>query len=249
MVVNEKEKGLLIRKLNSACGNDDNPFCAFMSYDKEVVGASLSFDKRLSKLEKILMFQALYDSFVSLKNGIVSSISDAINLAFSTDVYSFQLLSVDQGIVDEEKVCKTFFYLENAIYRVFSMWDLLAQIINIHYDVGFKMDSIDCKSFLKNKKVIKKVFPEFIKRISSHICEEHSAEENTGNFSYLYEQRNQFTHRLSLKTQLIAGEETVLPEPPVYILNKTVEEFVYIDHEINFMFEVVISSGKYDAMY
>lgn len=64
---------------------------------------------------------------------------------------------------------KRYFHLENAIIRLGSLWDQLAHLCNIKFDLGLDKKSVSANKVFKNKKNAE----EYLLRISKYLSEEN----------------------------------------------------------------------------
>ena len=86
---------------------------------------------------------------------------------------------------------------------------------------------------------------ELIRNIVSHIKERVDVEEDnwTGNYKYVTDLRNQFTHRFSSQVSLLAGPVMSIADSPIYTLRRVVEEYVYVNNMTNDIVRLIIGPG------
>lgn len=102
----------------------------------------------------ISKYRSLYDVVLDLKGKISFSLDEAIEYAYSeTMLDTFSLA----GSSSEEEWF-AYYYVENALFRIEALWDILAQIYNIKYSLGLdKKHVIHSRIFSKDERWTKKV--------------------------------------------------------------------------------------------
>lgn len=119
-----------------------------------------------------------------------------------------------------------FYYLENIIYRQITLWDLLAQFYNVHYDLNRSIKEIEYKRFFNNyakenylnidniSEYVKYQDKEEIKKMYSSI-KQHQ---------FISEYRNSLTHRLSNSVPSMSNLGLHLKEHPLYLLKMIIAD-------------------------
>ncbi|OPL08177.1 MAG: hypothetical protein AVO33_01315 [delta proteobacterium ML8_F1] len=112
---------------------------------KEVIGVfSMAEDKAISDLYKNETF---YRTFLNINEKIHYSLKQAIEYSYTDEVMNdFNMFGKST-----KNEMLAFYYVENAIFRTSTLWDVLAQFYNIHYDIGKEVDKIHYQRFFKNE--------------------------------------------------------------------------------------------------
>jgi len=96
--------------------------------DKFLIGAVLG-DKN-NDLSKAMQYRMLYHKLIDLNKKIQMSLSKAIELAYldekHNDTYLYEPLSETAFLTD--------YYIENALFRVECLWDVLALFFCVYYE-------------------------------------------------------------------------------------------------------------------
>ncbi len=185
-------------------------------------------------MEQLTNYQNVYDSIMDLVNYINLSLHNAIELVYSEAV----LNSFDFMIISTEEEWQAFYYIENALFRIESLWDMLAQIVNLKYELEknkrrvyhSKVFDISLKS-----KYWKNDIPEEIKKINEYITEVDDTDCEgcwKGNYKYVSNLRNCMTHNYSIARSSASGYAFEFRHHPSYILKRVVEDYSKVQHFI-----------------
>lgn len=176
-----------------------------------------------------------------LFNGVNKSVITALDLIDENELFvPFRVNKKDEN---------TFYFIENSLYRLFSLWDVLAQLYNwyfslipetkgIHYNRFFNNNSfnekIEAKLYeeLKYKEVVELVKKQY-QEINEYIQEKDELINGVwkGHHCYLKEIRNKFTHRENPHdfTILNNGNESLkLPDAPLFEINRVIKDYVQV---------------------
>lgn len=133
-----------------------------------------------------------------------------------------------------------YYYLDNAVFRISSLWDLLAQIYNVFYGVGFNPNRVNYNKFFrmqvdeKNRNKRKKIkcnlskIEEKLSPIREYLDEEDNTEIEgmwQGNHAYLNKLRNQLAHRNTPSTPTLSNFSINMKPYPVFMLKRVVEDY------------------------
>ena len=205
---------------------------------KFIIGAKLK-DNRMDKIYKLNHFLL---SVIDLNKKTIVSIELAIG-SIKRITKEFDMLNNH----NETEEIESYYYLENAIYRIGMLWDSLAQIYNVYIDKGFDINKIYYKSFFKNlndenNKIIN------IKQIYTYIIEEEKTNElDIGVHSYVNKMRNTLTHRYSLAITAFSDNAPggiFLKPHYVYLLYKISYDFNKVMKFLSEIFELIEKDNK-----
>ena len=107
----------------------------------------------------------------------------------------------------------TFYFIENVVFRTSVLWDLLAQLYNVLWNIGKKPHQIHAKEFFieLNKK-------EAYKQATGDIVLYFNKTGDDGHFCFVKHYRNQLTHRASPNiSNLPSDSEAGLRQHPLYV--------------------------------
>lgn len=180
---------------------------------------------------KLISIKGIYKTIIEIDKKIQISINEAIryaNLDPSKDNINF--------LEGNEMQFLAYYFIENALFRVSSLWDLLAQLYNIYYDIKFPIDKLHYKRFFtskKHKNIIGEEIGLYLEQKDNTDCEG----EWQGNHQYVKNLRNKMTHRNSPNITVISNFDTEFKLPPIYSLKRITEDYAtaskYIDEILN----------------
>ena len=221
--------------------------------NKYILGVSSTDPKNmLGKVSKYLAFNtSIYENDFSIKY----SLKKALHIWYDTNLSSsFEAISNDK--YSDERLL--YYYIENAIFRITTLWDILANIYNIYYEINIKSRDIYYKKLLcidkryynehkiheiDNYKELRKEMCE-LKRYIEQDCRDNGAVDDEtwkGNHRYLSDYRNQMTHRNSPNVTGVLGQEFNMKTPPIYLIKRTSEDYSYIINKLASLTEKIES--------
>lgn len=166
---------------------------------------------------------AIYDTIVDLDNKVKHSFSQAItcNLSETLDGYDpFSKLKEEEFIA--------MYHIENMVYRVSILWDLLAQLCNVIFHTELEASKINCNRYFDRFSLGENSI-EIAKEVRAYFDEEEdtAADINPwpGNHAYLNEYRNQMTHRVTPSITTISSFGSTLRPPAMYLLHRVTEDY------------------------
>lgn len=166
---------------------------------------------------------AIYDSICEVDKRIKYAFEQAIlhDLPETLDEYKpFSQLTEDED--------NALYHVENIVFRVSILWDLLAQLCNTIYHTGLQVEKVyHNKYFDKYSKGDNAI--EIIQEIKSYIDETENFELDIspwkGNHAFLSDYRNQMTHRVSPNVTSISTLGMTLRPPTMYVLHRAIEDY------------------------
>lgn len=94
-----------------------------------------------SPIAKVLEYKTLYDTLCDLDAKVKFSLRMAIKYSYSREVMrNFDMLKNPFN-----KEWLAYYYIENAVFRTLSMWDMLAQFYRVKYSVDVDYDKVHYK--------------------------------------------------------------------------------------------------------
>lgn len=148
------------------------------------------------KIKKVFKYNHFVESINDLSEKTKKSIDKCIEAYQNTNIKNFN--PIGNIITKEEN--KAYYYMENALFREIILWDSLAQLYNLYYNMNIEVDKIFYK------KVIKELSLKDIKEIDfneilEYLNEPFDIMENNidkGIHECINDKRNQMTHRFSI---------------------------------------------------
>ncbi|MCI8956442.1 MAG: hypothetical protein HFG29_05545 [Eubacterium sp.] len=114
-----------------------NRFKLMIGEDKFIFGI-VSGDDGEAPFSKLMQYKTIYDVLKDLDWKIKLSFVKAIEYAYTESVQ--EKFSLFKSEIEEEKVA--FYFIENALFRTSSLWDMLAQLYRLFYEVDIPKDKV-----------------------------------------------------------------------------------------------------------
>ena len=186
-----------------------------------VSGTNMSEPAPFSKL---MQYKTLYDALRDLDYKVKLSFFKAIELSYSDEIMrNFSIFK--ENTIEE---MDTYYFIENALYRTSILWDILAQLYRLFYDVEIETTKVYySKMFNPNNKMNDK-FKYKAKDIYDYIEQEDNTESENeweGNHAFVNECRNKMTHRNSPNVGVMSDFDINLKSHPVFILKRIIEDY------------------------
>ena len=215
---------------------DDYRFTLFCGDEKFIFGVSSSKEGD-SPIAKLLQYKTIYDTLIDINRKIHYSFQKAIEYSYCDNLQNnFNIIS--NAISEEEMLA--FYYLENAMFRTSSSWDMLAQLYRLYFDVKIPAENVYYKKFFNPQKDSCKGFEDRAKMIHAYIEEVDDTDCDgmwKGNHSFVNGMRNKMTHRNSPNVSVASDFDINLKSHPCFVLKRTIEDyavsFKYISEILN----------------
>ena len=166
---------------------------------------------------------AIYDSICDVDTKIKYAFKAALECDFPETLMEYDPFSMPTV---QERIAM--YHVENIVFRVSILWDLLAQLCNVIYQTGISPDKINYNRYFRNHSTGSDTIP-ICQEIVDYLdeSEDISADTNPwpGNHAYLSEFRNQMTHRASPNISSMSTLGTVLRPPVMYVLHRAIEDY------------------------
>lgn len=236
-----KEVEYLKNKIFEVSYNSER-FKLYFGGDRFLFGVISPKDNE-APFSKLMKYKTIYDTLIDLDWKLKISFKKGIEYAYSKPVEdNFSMVHINSK---EEKLA--YYYIENALFRTSSLWDMLAQLYCLFYQIR-KMDKKTKKEVLisKNEVYYKQIFnPEFsfcneFKDKAININNYLHQEDNTnmqgewkGNHKYTNDCRNKMTHRNSPNVSVISDYDFNFKSHPSVMLKRIIEDYVVVSKYIN----------------
>lgn len=219
---NYEEVEYLIGKLEEI-HYDENRFRVMIEKEKYIFGV-VSAENGPSSISKIIQYSAIYETICDLDYKIKLSFKKAIEYAYSTNVQEqFSLLK--NSSVEE---IYSYYYIENALFRTSSLWDMLAQLYRLYYQIDVEPYDVKYKQIFDPKSRNSKKFKEKATLISNYINQKDDTAvdgEWKGNHKFVNKCRNKMTHRNSPNITVLSDFDVNFKQHPTYLLKRIIEDY------------------------
>lgn len=224
-----------------------NRFKLFIGEDRYLFGVISSKDKS-SPFSKLMKYKTIYDTLIDLDWKIKFCFDKAIEYAYSDTLQKkFSMIITE---CEEERLA--YYYIENSLFRISSLWDILAQLFCLYYNIKIPTNDIyynklfnqERKDYYRKYSIYKiKNFEEFKEQahnINSYLNQKDNTQlegEWKGNHRYINKWRNKMTHRNSPNITTMSDYDLNFKSHPTYMLKRIIEDYSvvskYIDKILN----------------
>ncbi len=216
---NRERKGLI--EILSSINFSTNYFHMGIGDDKYIFGVVTpkGEDNTLSKISE---YNTLYKTLQDIDWKIKVSLNKAIEYAFLDSVYeNFNMLA--EGSYEEKMA---YYYIENALYRTSTAWDILAQFYRIFYRIPVEANKVYYNKIFNPNSPNSTTFRNDADRIYRYLNEEEVDDDiSKGTHKYVNEVRNKMTHRNSPSVSTASNFDMNIKMPPVFILKRVVDDY------------------------
>jgi len=250
----EKEKKYLIDNVKAAKQNRSiyvDEFIYLPPHGKE------------NEISRIHTIDAWITKINSLSSKIYLSFNQSIEYCSEIDDSKFSMVKREK--TKEEFMC--YYFLENGIYRLISLWDVLAQLSNICFETGVNKSQIGYKKFFIGKKtnsnkditvsaLMEKRFNDFSNMVSNYINEKDDINVDgvwKGNHNYISRNiRNPLVHCEDPHEFSVLDCEINFINHPLYELKRATEDYAKVDKFLTEILDIIdcemASKTKYDLV-
>lgn len=197
---------------------------------KEVIGVMSGDDEKSNNLNEFFKYKTLYNSLIDLDIKIKFSLQQAI-------------ISSQQN-----KMLEAYYYIENGVFRIITAWDNLAQVYNIYSGLNKGIDEVYYACIFEQKKglaITDTKFMKFRENVEEYIKEEDNINITSrkgywmGNNKYIRKLRNQMSHRNSIAKVSLSDYDMHIPDVPIFILKRLVEDYETLNYYYGQMLELI----------
>lgn len=222
-------------------------FKLFIGEDRYLFG-SISPKGESSPFDKLMQYKTIYDTLTDLDWKIKLSFENGIEYAYSDSLQ--KKFHITGTTCEEERLA--YYYIENALFRTSTLWDILAQLFCLFYNIKISKKDIyytklfnpKSKGYYKKYSIYKiqkfKEFEEYVEDISNYLKQEDNTElegECQGNHRYTNKWRNKMIHRNSPNVTTISDYDFNLKSHPICMLKRIIDDYAvvskYIDNILN----------------
>lgn len=215
---------------------DSNRFKIHYGNDKFVFGIISQNENDCTS--KIMQYRSLYDTLIDLNLKTKISFDEALKFSYSENVFkNFNILSKS-----EEFETLAYYYIENAIFRISSLWDILAQFYRIHYNLEIDIDKLYYNKLFNPNNNINEKFKDKTIEIYEYLNEENDTKsegEWKGNHKYLNKCRNKMTHRNSPNITTLSNYDINIKDFPAFMLKRIIEDYSKVSHFLSEVLDLI----------
>lgn len=232
----DKEAEYFIKILDSI-KYTPNIFTITVSEEKVIIGA-LTPDE--PPIQKFFSIATVYNSIVDVNDKIQFSLRESIKLPEELEQKDWNPIKDTN-----EKEWRSIYYMENAIFRIEILWNLLAQLFNLAKEIGKDNTKIHTKQFFHDCQQGKKA-SEFAKKIYNYMILEDNCDVEPweGNYEYVKNYRDKMSHRNSPSLTSFSNYDTAIREPTLYVLKRVVEDYLFVSAYIQELVDEIIPKYK-----
>lgn len=236
-----KEVEYLKKKISEVSYNSER-FKLHFGEDRFLFGVISPKDDE-APFSKLMKYKTIYDTLIDLDWKLKISFEKGIKYAYSKPVQdNFSIVHINS---EEEKLA--YYYIENALFRTSSLWDMLAQLYCLFYQIK-KIDEKTKNKVLiqQNEVYYKKIFNPKLSfsnkfkdkaiNINNYLYQEDYTSiegEWKGNHQYTNKCRNKMTHRNSPNVSVISDYDLNFKSHPSVMLKRIIEDYVVVSKYIN----------------
>lgn len=142
------------------------------------------------------------------------------------------------------------YFIENMVFRTAILWDMLAQLCNLFWQINKPIYRIYTAQFFHDLSQGKNAH-DTAKQIYAYFTEEDMVNGNTerwnGNHAYIKMYRDKMTHQNSPNVSTMSSYAIELRPPAVYVLKRATEDFLKASEFIkNLMDEITTSFSDFE---
>ena len=205
-------------------------FNIFFGNGKYVFGAT-SPEGKETIISKVVQYKTLYDTIQDLDWKIKRSFTISINYAYSKEVQeNFNLITINS---EEEQLA--YYYIENALFRTSSLWDMLAQLYCLFYKVNLNHNKIYYNKIFNPNSPKSNKFREKAREINDYLNEDDNIDGDkkwNGNHKYCNHCRNKMIHRNSPNISVLSDYDMSFKDHLSFMLKRIIEDYVIVSKYI-----------------
>ena len=234
------EDTYIIKYFNSKLSQvtyNPNRFILLIGKSKYLFG-TISAGGNETPFSRLMQYKTLYDTLMDLDWKIKLSFEKAIEYAYSKPAQNNYDVFMDK--TEEEQ--QTFYYIENALFRTSSLWDLLAQFYRLFYRIDIQKQRVHYNKLFNPNSSFSNKFKTKATEINAYFKEANDTNcegEWKGNHSFVNDIRNKMTHRNSPNVVAISDYDINLTHPPIFLIKRILEDYVMASKYINEILDMI----------
>ncbi|MDO4302016.1 MAG: hypothetical protein Q4D26_11590 [Clostridia bacterium] len=220
----DKETEYLLSIVNSVQYNKYR-FKLMCGNDRYVFGiVSGSNFNEPAPFSKLMQYKTFYDTLRDLDYKIKISFFKAIEYAYSDELIDNFSIFRENTTIEMD----TYYFIENAMFRTSSLWDILAQLYRLYYNLDIEPTKVYYNKLFNPDNNVNDQFKEKAREIYNYIKQEDDTNcegEWKGNHTFVNGCRNKMTHRNSPNVGVMSDFDINLKVAPTYMLKRLIEDY------------------------
>lgn len=222
---------------------DSDLFKIGFGEDKFIYGITTAVNREENKLSRMVKYDTLYKTLIDLDLKIKISFKKAIEYTYSKNVIeNFSILEISS-----EEELLAYYYIENALFRTSSLWDILAQFYRLKYSLNIDVTKVYYKQIFNPNAEFSTSYKEKANTIFNYINEDDDTSSEGrwhGNHSFINNLRNKMTHRNSPNLSVISDFDVNFKHHPSLILKRTIEDYNIVSIFLREIIDEIIDIDK-----
>lgn len=215
-----------LKKKISEVSYSSERFKLYFGEDKFLFGVISPKDNE-APFSKLMQYKTIYDTLIDLDWKLKISFEKGIKYTYSKPVQeNFSIVNINS---EEEKLA--YYYIENALFRTSSLWDMLAQLYCLFYDVKIPKNKIYYNKIFNPDLQSSDKFKDKAININNYLQQEDDTSidgEWKGNHQYTNKCRNKMTHRNSPNVTVMSDYNFNFKSHPSFLLKRITEDYVVV---------------------
>lgn len=217
-----KEVKYLQDKIKEISYNESR-FKVMMGEEKFLFGI-VSAPNNPAPFSELLQYKTIYDTLRDLDNKIKLSFEKAIFYSYSSNVQkNFSILNNGS-----EEETMAYYYIENALFRTSSLWDMLAQLYRLYYQIEIAQNKVYYKQIFNPLLPHSNKYKVKANEINDYLNEGNDTNidgEWKGNHKFVNDCRNKMTHRNSPNIAVMSDYDINFKHHPSLLLKRIIEDY------------------------
>jgi Cthe_2314-like HEPN len=210
---------------------NENRFKLMMGNEKFLFGI-VSAPNTPAPFSELMQYKTIYDTLRDLDNKIKFSFEKAIYYSYSSNVQNnFSFLNNSS-----EEETMAYYYIENALFRTSSLWDMLGQLYRLYYQIEIDQDKVYYKKIFNPLSPYSIKYKDKANEINNYLNQENDTNidgEWKGNHKFVNDCRNKMTHRNSPNIAVMSDYDINFKNHPSFLLKRIVEDYNVVSKYIS----------------
>lgn len=200
---------------------------------KYIFGVRTTDEAYNGVLAKTSLYKTLYNTLKDIDSKIKYSFEEGIENTYSPAMNNnFSIIAQEPGSREE---FLAYYFSENALFRLSTLWDILAQFYNIFYNLGIKKEKIHYAEIFNPSRERSIPYSDKAEKINSYINEELKHYEDgslTGTHAFVKNLRNKMTHRNSPSITELSNFDINIRNHPSFIFYEMIKDYIFVSKEL-----------------
>lgn len=233
----ESEIKYLTTRLHQVSYNNER-FKLYIEGNKFICGI-ITPSNATSLESKILEYNTLYNTLKDLDWKIKTSFEESIKYTYTESVLNhFKMIGKPS---EDENLA--YYYIENALFRTITLWDILAQLYRIHYQINISIYKVGYKKIFNPNSPNSDSFKAKATEINNYINEKDDEHDQNGewkgNHDAVNMYRNKMTHRNAPSIASMSNFDFNLKTHPTVILKQGIEDYYVVSKYIQEILDII----------